>query len=138
MNPTILLVDDDDAFKLLVEMAMQKSGLNASLQYVWDGEQAIEYLSYHRPFPSLVLLDLKMPRVDGFDVLRWKSQRPELNETPFVILSSSNLERDQTTASKLGAQYYLVKPAGLHELVEMVQSLDKFWSHNAPAASTAV
>jgi DNA-binding response OmpR family regulator len=132
MNPTILLVDDDEAFKMLVERALNKSWVTASLQYVLDGEQAILYLSRQGrfqdetvyPFPSLVLLDLKMPRVNGFEVLQWKSKRTELRETPFVILSSSDLDGDKKRASELGARHYFMKPMDLSALDEIVARLE--------------
>lgn len=136
MGATILLVDDDDGFKTLIEKAITKGGVNASLQYVWDVEQAISYLSQKGhfsdetafPAPSLVLLDLKMPRANGFELLKWKSEHPELRDTPFVVLSSSDLEIDKKQAAELGAQHYLMKPMDLSEMVEMVQNLEKFWS----------
>lgn len=133
---TILLVDDDDDFLMLVNRAIKSSRLDASVQCVEDGEQAIGYLSHQGKFldettfppPSLVLLDLKMPRVTGFDALQWRSNRPELNETPFVVLSSSDLERDRKRASELGARNYLLKPMDLHGLIEMLDKLENLWS----------
>lgn len=78
------------------------------------------------PAPALVLLDLKMPRVDGFELLQWKSSRLELSNTPFVVLSSSDLECDKKRAADLGAQDYLTKPMGLDRLVEMIENLERF------------
>ena len=139
MKPTILLVDDDDAFKMLIERAIQKSGLNVSLQYVGDGEEAILYLSHQGqfsdetafPFPSLVLLDLKMPRMNGFEVLQWKLEQPQLNGTPFIVLSSSDFEKDKQRVSGLGARGFLTKPMGLLGLTELVESLDEFLANDA-------
>ncbi len=134
MMPTVLLVDDDDEFMFLVERAFRKSGLQASLQYVSDGEHAIAYLSRanefsdeaKNPFPALVLLDLKMRRIGGFDVLRWKLLQPGLSKLPFVILSSSGLQEDRDKATRLGAHSYLVKPFGFDGLVELVAALRSF------------
>ena len=136
MGATILLVDDDDDFKTLIEKAVTKGRVNASLQYVWDVEQAISYLSRQGrfsdetafPAPSLVLLDLKMPRENGFELLKWKSEQPELSDTPFVVLSSSDLEKDKQRAAELGARHYVTKPMDLAELVEIVRNFEKFWS----------
>ena len=136
MQSTILLVDDDDGFLALVQRAIRQSQLDASLQYVCDGEEAISYLSHQGRFkdqtafprPWLVLLDLHMPRVDGFEVLQWKLNHPELNKMPFVILSSSGLEKDKKRASELGARDYLMKPMELPRLLEMVENLDRFWT----------
>ena len=145
MTPTILFVDDDETFKALIACALKRSRLEASVQYLCDGEEAISYLSRQGPFedemayprPALVLLDLKMPRVNGFEVLEWRSSRPELNETPFVVLSSSNLDRDQDRASELGADGYLVKPMNLSQLIEMLEGLAKFWSDSCKAEEKA-
>jgi CheY-like chemotaxis protein len=135
VNPPILLVDDDGDFMLLVERALKKSRLGASLQYVLDGEEAISYLSRQGKFndentfpaPALVLLDLKMPRIGGFEVLQWKSSRPELSKIPFVVFSSSDLERDKKQAAELGARDYLAKPMVFSDLMEIVATLQKFW-----------
>lgn len=139
MKPTILLVDDDEAFTMLVNVAIRKSGVDADLRIARDGEEAVSYLSRQGKFsdetafhvPSLVLLDLKMPRMDGFEVLEWRLDHPELNAMPFVILSSSDLESDRQRASELGAHGYLVKPMDLPGFAELVESLDKFWANVA-------
>lgn len=131
--PTVLLVDDDEEFMMLVRYALRKSGLQAALQYVSDGEEAMDYLSRkdkfanetNYPFPSLVLLDLKMPHVGGFQVLEWKCSHPELSELLFLVLSSSALERDREKAASLGAHGYLVKPADMEGLILMVAGLGK-------------
>ena len=125
-------MDDDDAFKLLIERAINKSGLEMSLHYVEDGEQAIRYLSPKDgfrdeklfPFPSLVLLDLKMPRVSGFEVLQWASTRAELKNLPFVVLSSSALEKDKKQAMELGARHYFTKPMDMEGFVDIVLMVD--------------
>lgn len=133
-TPAVLLVDDDEEFLMLVRFALKKSGLQASLQYVADGDEAIRYLSHtgnftdetKNPFPSLVLLDLKMPRVSGFQVLEWKCSQPGLSELPFVVISSSGLARDRERAASLGARAYLVKPSDVEELIGIVGGLGKF------------
>jgi len=140
MNPTILLVDDDDFFKRLIERAVSKSRFKVSLQHVWDGEEAISYLSRGEnfcdaakyPCPALVLLDLKMPRVDGFEVLEWRLTRSELKEMPFVILTSSDLQRDKERALALGADHYFVKPISWQELVAIIETLDTLCGKTNP------
>jgi CheY-like chemotaxis protein len=135
MPPVLLLVDDDEAFGILMAYALKKSGLNASLRYVNDGDEAIHYLSrmgkysdeIEFPLPALVLVDLKMPRVTGFDLLEWRRGRPELQKIPFVVLSSSDLKIDIEKAHALGADSYLVKPMELPKLLKMVETLDQFW-----------
>jgi CheY-like chemotaxis protein len=135
MPPVLLLVDDDEAFGILMAYALKRSGLNASLRYVNDGDEAIQYLSrmakysdeVEFPLPALVLVDLKMPRVTGFELLQWKSGRPDLQKIPFVVFSSSDLQIDIEKASALGAFSYLVKPMDLPKLLKMVGTLDQFW-----------
>jgi len=130
----MLLVDDDDSFTLLFERAMRKAGIGASLQYVTGGEKAMEYLSAQNgfndrdrfPFPSLVLLDLKMPGVTGFDVLEWKKEQPELKSLRVVMWSSSELPEDIQKAYDLGAVSYLVKPIDQDGLVEIAKGLEQF------------
>ena len=130
----ILLVEDGEDDVFLLKHSFAEAKIANPVQVAKDCAEAIRYLSGEgefadrskNPLPVLVLLDLKMPRMDGFDVLRWKSKRPELSGIPFFVLSSSNLEQDVTKALELGARQYFVKPMSLDELVEMVQLLDKF------------
>lgn len=131
----ILLVDDDDSFRWLVEYAFRKSGLQAVLQCVADGEDAIKYLSGEEPFsdrnrfprPAVVLLDLKMPRVSGWEVLKWKNARPDMGSTFFYVMSCSDLSLDRQEASKYGICAYQVKPMDLKALIGIVKSLEKFF-----------
>jgi DNA-binding response OmpR family regulator len=132
MNPTILLVDDDDSFKRLIERALSNSQFKASLQYVWNGQEAISYLSRSEefkdemkyPWPCAVLLDLKMPRLNGFEVLEWRLARLDLKEMPFVVLTSSDLRQDKERALELGADHYFVKPMSLQELTAIIDALE--------------
>src|SRR5437899_6823838 len=114
----ILLVDDNPDDVLLIQRAFQKAGLRDALKVVRDGAQAIQYLSgsglyaerQRFPLPFLVLLDLKMPGTDGFDVLQWTRAQPELRRLLIVVLTSSNLQADVDRAYYIGAKSYLVKP----------------------------
>jgi CheY-like chemotaxis protein len=136
MSPvTILHVDDDSNDTLLFQHACQKAGVRCTLQNVEDGDQAINYLRGAEPYadrerypiPNLVLLDLKMPRLNGFDVLSWMRGNHELRALPVVVLSSSNHDADVKRAYDLGANSYLVKPVGFDSLVEIVKSLQQYW-----------
>src|SRR5687767_2675434 len=106
MSLVVLVVDDDDCYPLLLPRVIQAEHLEISLHYAADGEKAIQYLSgegeYENrsrfPFPSIVLLDLKMPRIDGFEVLEWKQKQPELRSLPVVVWSSSTLLEDREKA----------------------------------------
>jgi CheY-like chemotaxis protein len=135
-NQFILLVDDDENDVLLIQRAFQKAGLQRSLKTASNGEEAIEYLSgqgqhadrERYPMPFLVLLDLRMPGTDGFEVLRWVRSAAELKRLLVVVLTSSNLQSDVDRAYELGANSYLVKPVAFQEMVNLVQRFEVYWS----------
>lgn len=132
-RPTVLHVEDDANDVLLMQHACHKIGDGVTLQSVLDGDEAIAYLAgagkYSDrtlyPTPELVLLDLKMPRVNGFEVLAWI--RREMVGLPVVVFTSSNHEADVVRAYELGASSYLVKPVGFDALVEMLQMIEHYW-----------
>jgi len=132
----ILLAEDDTNDVLLLERAFEKAGLHDSLKVVSDGEMAIEYLSgrgiyadrEQYPLPFLLLLDLKMPGTDGFEVLQWLRSEPELKRLLVVVLTSSNLQADVDRAYELGANSYLVKPVGFDEMLHLVKRFEIYWS----------
>jgi len=131
----ILLVEDsrDDAFFL--RRAFLKAGLSHPIVDVRNGQQAVNYLSGNAlyadrslyPLPKLVLVDLKMPLMDGFELLMWLRSRPELEQLPVVVISSSALATDKEKAIKLGAKDYFVKPNDPEELVQVVEALHAKW-----------
>ena len=131
----ILHVDDDPNDVVLLEHACRKAGLDLRLHGANDGDQAMAYLSgaapysdrAQHPLPGLVLLDLKMPRVSGFDVLTWIRRREKFRRIPVIVLSSSNHDADVKRAYALGANSYLVKPVGFEALVELVRSVYNYW-----------
>jgi CheY-like chemotaxis protein len=135
MSYPILYVEDDDNDRLLLEMACSTAGVPFALQIARDGAEAISYLAgdgdfsdrKRFPFPLLVLLDLKLPRKSGFEVLEWVRDQSELRDMPIVILSSSNRETDVKQAFERGAIYYFVKPLSLPRLVEMVKEIQNKW-----------
>ncbi|WP_341528720.1 response regulator [Nostoc sp. UHCC 0302] len=132
---TILLAEDDSNQVLLIRRALRKANLTQSLHVVSDGETAISYLcgegdyanreSY--PLPTLILLDLKMPRKSGFEVLAWLKQQPELRRLPVVVLTSSQETADIHKAYDLGVNSYLVKPVSFTDLTAMIKLLDAYW-----------
>jgi CheY-like chemotaxis protein len=135
-NQVILLAEDDPNDVLLIQRAFQKAGFHNSLKVVRDGEQAIEYLSgtgeysdrKHFPLPFLVLLDLKMPGTDGFEVLQWVRADRDLKRLLVIVLTSSNLQSDVDRAYDLGANSYLVKPVEFQEMVNMIQRFEVYWT----------
>ncbi len=143
---TILHVEDDSNDVLLFRHACEHAGVDLNLQVALDGHEAIAYLNGEEhfanrvryPVPALVLLDLKMPRVNGFEVLAWIRQEPSLRRVPVVVFSSSRHEADVLRAYDFGANSYLVKPADFCSLIELVKSLDKYWlALNEPAPAPA-
>jgi CheY-like chemotaxis protein len=128
----ILLAEDDDNDVFFMRRALQKSQLDFALQVVTDGKQATDYLSRQEnsgnreqhPPPSVILLDLKMPFLDGFDVLTWIRAQPSLKGIPVAILTSSAEDRDRRRANELGANAYFVKPPKpetIQEIVRLIQ-----------------
>ncbi len=137
MNPvTILHVEDDSNDALLLQHACQKAGLNCDLRLVSDGDEAIAYLSgadgfgdrSRFPFPQFVLLDLKMPRVNGFEVLTWMRKDKRCCRLPVVVLSSSNHEADVQHAYDLGANSFLVKPVDFNSLIDLAKAVHSYWA----------
>jgi DNA-binding response OmpR family regulator len=132
----LILIEDDANDVLLFEKAVSKSGLEVELIVLRDGEKAISFLSEKqgtKPLlnPDLVLLDLKLPRISGFEVLEWIKKHPHLHTTPVVILSSSKQTQDVNHAYRLGANSYLVKPTGFTELNKLISDLGSYWfEHN--------
>ncbi|MGH7970744.1 MAG: response regulator [Limisphaerales bacterium] len=132
----ILLAEDDPNDVLLIERAFHKAGMRRLLKVVRDGEQAIQYLSGQGPYaarersplPFLLLLDLKMPGTDGFEVLRWVRANRDLKRLLVVVLTSSNLQADVDRAYELGANSYLVKPVSFDEMVNLVRRFEAYWS----------
>jgi CheY-like chemotaxis protein len=131
----ILLADDDENDVLLMRRAFNKAHLANSLHTVADGEEAIAYLEGQEkfadrgqfPLPGLLLLDLKMPRKNGFEVLRWIRSHPALKRMLVIILTSSKETRDINRAYELGANSYLVKPPDFQDLIKMIKSVEDYW-----------
>jgi CheY-like chemotaxis protein len=127
---SILLVEDDEGDLFLMQRALKKAKMDGPLHIVTDGKMAIDFLSgvgsfsdrSRFPIPVLVFLDLKLPFLDGFEVLRWIRSTPALDEVAVVVLSSSDQPRDRQLADQLGARAYLVKPPNVESLHELLRS----------------
>ncbi len=132
----ILLVEDDENDIVLVSKAIQAAGAGHSIRAVRDGEQAIQYLQgldrysdrQKFPIPNVVLTDLKMPRMGGFELLQWLRTNPPFSVIPAIIYSSSALEKDVREAYRLGANSYITKPTSLSGLVDTLRILYEYWS----------
>lgn len=131
----ILQVEDDENDVLFLRLAFKNLKLPNPLFVVRDGQQAIDYLSgagkyadrAQFPIPALMLLDLKMPRKTGMDVLRWVRAHPAVRHLIVVIFSASGTQCDVDRAFREGANAFLVKPAGVDKLTETVRALHEFW-----------
>jgi CheY-like chemotaxis protein len=138
----VLVAEDDPNDVFLLRRAFQKAGVFNAVVVAHNGQEAIDYLSgggafqnrSDHPFPALMLLDLKMPLVDGFDVLAWLRKHPPTHQLPVVVLSSSNQEKDIERAQQMGASDYCVKPQQFEELVEIVKGVRDRWLANDRAA----
>lgn len=132
---TILMAEDDDNDVFFLERAFKQAEISNPLRRVKDGEEAIAYLRGDGPYadrekfplPRFMLLDLKMPRRNGFEVIAWTRQQPGLKRLPIAILTSSKEEPDINHAYDAGANTYLVKPVKFEDLVETIKTLGTFW-----------
>lgn len=132
---TILLVEDNPMDVLLVKRAIRKVEITNPLQIVNDGDAAVFYLAGQTPYsdrdqyplPGLILLDLKLPRRSGIEVLAWLREQPVLKRLPVVVLSTSETNSDINQAYDLGANAYMVKPIAFDDLVDMIKTLNLHW-----------
>lgn len=137
--PVILVAEDDPNDIFFLRRAFQKAEVKCHILDVSNGQDAIFYLQgsgpyqnrAHYPLPQLLLLDLKMPLMSGFDVLEWLQGRPELVHLPALVLSSSGHADDVTRARLLGARAYLVKPSDLAQLAQIAKELAAKWLNTA-------
>ncbi len=131
----ILLVEDDSNDILFIERAFRRSKLENPVQVVRDGDEAVAYLSGEGkyadrnvyPLPGMILLDLKLPRRSGLEVLTWLRQQPVIKRIPVVILTSSKENIDVNRAYDIGVNSYLLKPVDYNALNEMIETLNSFW-----------
>lgn len=126
-NGPVLFVDDDELFALLVRQAWAKLATNVPLEWLNDGKVAVSYLDSLNPVPRMILTDLNMPGINGFELLTWARGQPAFKDLPIILLSGSATKEDVAEAYARGADFYLEKPRGLDELSEMLRSLDRFW-----------
>ena len=132
---TILHVEDDSNDALLFQHACRQAGVDVNVRVVDDGEQAQAYLKGddkfqnrdEHPFPTLVVLDLKLSFVNGFEVLEWMRKERKLRRVPVIVLSSSNRPADVKRAYDLGANSFLVKPVAFEALLSLVKGIQQYW-----------
>jgi DNA-binding response OmpR family regulator len=131
----ILLVEDDPKDVELTLTALEEYNLANEVIVARDGEEALEYLYSRGKFktrssdnPAVVLLDLKLPKVDGLEVLKQIKSEEKLRMMPVVVLTSSKEEKDMVASYKLGVSAYVVKPVDFHEFVNAIKELGVFWA----------
>lgn len=127
----ILVAEDDPDDRLFVEEAFAENHFDGVLEFVGDGEQLLQRLKSTPTVPALVLLDLNMPRANGFEALELIRGDDALCTLPVVVLSTSRSQEDVRKAYRLGANAFITKPTSFGELVEAVRSLLGFWLKSA-------
>jgi CheY-like chemotaxis protein len=135
-NLTILIAEDDENYALIVQRAVRDNGWTNPVRIVANGEEVISYLQGSGkygdreayPYPSVMFIDIKMPKATGFDVLRWVRKHPECSVLPTMIISTSDDPKDIKLAYELGANAYFVKPGSFADLKEMLKSAYEFWA----------
>jgi len=135
-NKTILVAEDSEGDAFVLQRAFEKAQIDAELHFVADGQDAVDYLLGVGPFtdrkvhpmPRLLLLDLRMPRLSGFDVLGWLQKHPTLKRLPVAVFTSSNIDKDVDRAYDLGANSYIVKPGSLNGYAGLMETLHKYWT----------
>ncbi len=131
----ILLAEDQEDFILLITKAFKDAGIRNPIYAVRDGEEVISYLNgdgkycnrAEYPLPDLLLLDIKMPGKDGFEVLEWVRAQPGLKDLRIVVLTSSEQIREINRAYALGANSFLVKPLDFNDLIYLSKTVRDFW-----------
>lgn len=131
---TILIADDDTDDRLFIEKAFRQSGYAQAIKFVEDGEELMEYLyrygrynDQNAPWPNLLILDLNMPRKNGFQALGEIKDDPKLRRLPVVVMTTSSADEDVLKTYNLGVNSFVTKPFNFNRLVEMVDALKTYW-----------
>lgn len=134
-RPAVLLVEDDPDDAFLLEDACKRLGHEGMLRVARDGEEAMAYLlgqgehadRLRSPLPRVVLLDMKLPRMTGLEVLEWRREQPAMLRIPVIVLTASQSDSDIARAYELGANSYLVKPVDSPSQLAMVKAVCEYW-----------
>ena len=135
-RPTLLIVEDNEDDIFFVERIFKQIGARCELRFARDGMEAIAYLGGEGafkdrakyPMPTIILMDLKMPRRNGFEVLEWMHNQPEIKLIPTIVVTSSTLQEDVTRAYRLGANAVMNKPVDKDSLLQMLKSFHIYWT----------
>jgi len=132
---SIVVADDDPDDRLLIKDAFEETSSDGSIRFVEDGEKLISYLFrekersflYDQPVPDLIILDINMPRFDGWEALKLIKEHFRFKKIPTMVLSTTNNQDDIDRAYELGANAFVTKPATFDELKEILETATKFW-----------
>jgi DNA-binding response OmpR family regulator len=129
---SVLLIEDDPNDVILIRRAFQRANFEPNLTVIEDGDTAVSHFyqlleNDNQPLPELILLDLKLPRRSGLEVLQWLRQQPRLKRLLVVALTASRESADVNQAYEIGINSYLVKPVGFEELVNLVNLINCYW-----------
>lgn len=134
-HDVLLYAENDSSYADLLKSALNRGASKPRIVHVPDGEEAIAYFKGERkyadrqshPLPGVALLDLKMPRINGFEVLQWIREKSPFRYLPVVVFTSSDEIRDINRAYELGANSFLIKPPRIEDLRELLKTLENFW-----------
>ena len=134
-HETILIVEDDENDALFIQRAFAKAGVSNPIRWVHNGEEAIAYLKHtgpfankeENPFPRVIITDLKMPQMDGLQLLRWLAENRECRVVPTIVFTSSTAQSDVNEAFNHGAGAYIVKPIDIRELDRVAKIIADYW-----------
>ena len=131
---TVLIADDDADDRMFLEQAMRQNGYTQGIQFVEDGEDLMEYLrrqgrydELNAPWPNMLILDLNMPRKNGFQALSEIKDDPKLRRLPVIVMTTSSADEDVVKTYNLGVNSFVTKPFNYNRLVEMVGTLKTYW-----------
>lgn len=134
MEMTILIADDDADDRMFLEQAMRKNGYEHGIQFVEDGEELMEYLrqqgrynKLNAPWPDMLILDLNMPRKNGFQALSEIKDDPTLRRLPVIVMTTSSADDDVVKTYSLGVNSFVTKPFNYNRLVEMIGTFKMYW-----------
>ncbi|MDA3838974.1 MAG: response regulator [Candidatus Delongbacteria bacterium] len=128
----ILLIEDNEGDAVLAREAFRRLDKNINLTHIYDGEESLQFLdSKILALPDLIILDLNLPGMNGFEILKYIKESDSLKELPVVIFSTSNNENDITKCKELKADSYIIKPIDLVEYFNVVEGMKKFWIKNS-------
>jgi CheY-like chemotaxis protein len=125
VRPLVLVAEDDVDDQILFLEAARHAGVGFDCHFVESGREVIDWIESHGAHPSLILLDVNMPRMDGFETLEVLRTRPSLSRVPIIFLSTCLGDEERSRAARLGALRYLVKPSGFDALVDIAAIIDE-------------